>query len=190
MNSLADGYVSPEDYLARERLAETKSEYFDGQVLAMSGGTPQHALIPANIGALLWPQLRKGNCRVYNSDLRVATPNGRRFLYPDLTVVCGSLAFHDHHRDTVTNPKVVFEVLSKSIIGYDCEPKFLAYQAIPSLQEYVSVHQHEPLIEHYVRNNNETWTYRKLEGLEAVLQLPTIVCSLPLGEVYLSVFQA
>ena len=190
MNSLADDYVSPEEYLAMDRAAETKSEYFDGRVLAMSGGTSEHALLPSNLTGLLWPQLRVGNCRVYSSDLRVASPSGRRFFYPDLTVVCGQLEFHDRHRDTVTNPKVVFEVLSESTAGYDCGPKFLTYQTIPSLQEYVLVHQDVPLIEHYLRSSNETWIYRKAEGLEAVLELPSIQSSLNLSEVYLSVFQA
>lgn len=190
MNSLADEHVSPEDYLARDRVAETKSEYFDGRVLAMSGGSPQHALIPSNLTAYLHPSLRAGNCRIYSSDLRIAAPSGRRFFYPDLSVVCGSLEFHDRHSDTVTNPKVVFEVLSESTAGYDCGPKFLTYQTIPSLQEYVLVHQDAPLIEHYVRSSNETWIYRKAEGLEAVLELPSIQCSLNLQEVYFSVFQA
>lgn len=190
MDNLSDNCVSPEDYLAQERLAETRSEYFDGQVLAMSGGSPEHALIPANIAGLLWPQLRSGSCRTYTSDLRVASASGRRFFYPDLTVACGSLEFHDQHRDTITNPKVVFEVLSGSSFGYDRGPKFIAYQGIPSLQEYVLVHQDEPMIEHFLRASNETWVYRKVEGLAAVLELPTIGCSLPLSEVYLSVFQA
>lgn len=190
MNRFADNYVSPEDYLALDRAAETKSEYFDGRVLAMSGGTPQHALIPSNITGLLWPQLKAGLCRTYNSDLRVAAPSGRRFFYPDLTVVCGSLEFHGRHRDTVTNPKVVFEVLSESTAGYDCGPKFLTYQTMPSLQEYVLVHQDAHLIEHYVRSQNETWIYRKVEGPEAVLELPSIQCSLNLEDIYLSVFQA
>lgn len=190
MNGLSDNFVSPEDYLARDRSAETKSEYFDGQVLAMSGGTPEHALIPSNITAYLHPQLRAGSCRIYSSDLRVASPSGRRFFYPDLTVVCGPLEFHDRHRDTVTNLRVVFEVLSEATNAYDCGPKFLTYQTIPHLQEYLLVHQDAPIIEHYVRSSNETCIYRKVEGLEAVLELPTIQCSLKLEEVFLSVFQA
>lgn len=190
MNSLADDYVSPEEYLDRERLAETKSEYYDGRVLAMSGGSPEHPLIPANLIANLHPQLRKGICRVYHSDLRVASSNGRRFFYPDLSVACGPPEFHDHHRDTVTNPKVLFEVLSRSSFVYDHGPKFLSYQTIPSLQEYLMVHQDQPLVEHFVRGKDETWVYRKYEGLQALFSLPSIDCLMSLEDVYLSVFQA
>lgn len=190
MNSRADDYVSPEEYLDRERLAETKSEYYDGQVLAMSGGSEEHSLIAANILAGLHSQLQPGPCRVYTSDMRIASASGRRFFYPDVTVICGPTEFHDLHRDTATNPKVVFEVLSRSTAAYDCGKKFFAYQAIPSLQEYLLVYQDAPLIEHYVRRSDETWIYQKVEGLQALLQLPTVERSLTLEKIYLSVFQA
>ena len=190
MNSLSDNYVSPEEYLAQERVAETKSEYYDGEVLARSGGSEEHSLIATNIASSLWNQLRGSKCRAYNSDLRVASSGGRRYFYPDVTVICGPTAFHDHHRDTATNPKVVFEVVSKTNAAFDTGKKFFAYQAIAGLQEYVLVYQFGPVLEHYVRSSNDTWIYQKEEGLEAVLKLPTIECSLKLEDVYLSVFQA
>jgi Uma2 family endonuclease len=190
MNSLSENYVSPEDYLAQERVAETKSEYYDGQVLAMSGGSPERSPVAGNILAALHPQLRRGPCRVYTSDLRVASASGRRYFYPDVTVICGPVEFHDEHRDNATNPKIVFEVVSKTSAAYETAKKFFAYQAIPGLQEYVRVYQFGPVHEHYVRSSNDTWIYQKVEGLAAILKLPTIECSLSLEDIYLSVFQA
>ena len=189
MVSLPDSYVSPEEYLARERATETKSEYWDGRIYAMSGGSVYHSLIAANLIAVLWPQLRGKPCRVHGSDLRISAANGKRYFYPDVSVICGPALFDDERKDTATNPTVIVEVLSESTAAYDRGPKFLSYQGIATLQEYLLVHQDQPVLEHYLRRSDDTWIYHKLEGTASGLDLPSIQCSLKLEEVYLSVFE-
>ncbi len=188
MVSLSDPYISPEAYLSQERAAQSKSEYWEGRIFSTSGGSEQHCLIAMNLGASLWQQLKGRSCRTYGSDMRIATSTGKRYFYPDLSVICGPTHFHDEHKDTATNPTVIVEVLSESTAAYDRGPKFLSYQGIATLQEYLLVHADQTLVEHYLRRPDESWIYQKLEGLTANLILPSIRCSLNLEEVYLSVF--
>lgn len=188
MASLSDPYISPEAYLAQERGAQFKSEYWDGRIYAMSGGSEQHCLIAMNLGASLWQQLKGRPCRPYGSDMRIATSTGKRYFYPDLSVICGPTQFHDEHKDTAVNPTVIVEVLSESTAAYDRGPKFLSYQGIVALQEYLLVHADQPIVEHYLSRPDDSWIYQKVEGLTANLILTSIQCSLNLEEVYLSVF--
>src|SRR6478672_4613835 len=118
MSAAPKPYISPEEYLERERQAETKSEYFAGEVFAMAGGTPEHSLIAANVTGGLWPQLLQKPCRVYTSDLRVHTSEPH-YSYPDVTVVCGEPQFLDEQRDTLLNPTVIVEVLSPTTEAWD-----------------------------------------------------------------------
>ena len=190
MATVPEPFVTPEEYLAQERLAFEKSEYIDGRIYAMSGGSEYHSVIGTNITAILWPQLRGRNCRVHGSDLRISSARGRRFFYPDASVICGPSQYHDDHRDTITNPIVLVEVLSESTGAYDKGPKFLSYQGIATLREYLLVHQDAALVEQYVKGDADTWHYRRIEGLESSIALQSVGCSLSLSEVYFSVFQA
>src|SRR5919206_4091804 len=160
MSSLPSYYLSPEEYLAIERKAEYKSEYFDGVVYAMAGGSERHNLIAANIIIALGVQLRDRPCRVYPSDLKVRVPNSRKFFYPDVSVVCGETQFADEERDVVLNPIVVVEVLSESTAAFDRGKKFQSYQQIESLQEYLLVSQDEFVVEHFLRQEGG-WFYTK-----------------------------
>src|SRR5215203_5528676 len=127
------------EYLRAEETAVEKHEFHDGEILAMSGGSPAHSLIATNAGREIGNRLKGKPCRVYNSDLRVAVAASARFVYPDLTIVCGGLEFHpdDAKRHTVTNPRVLIEVLSPTTEAYDRGDKFAQYREIPSFQEYV-----------------------------------------------------
>ena len=111
--------ISPEEYLARERQAQTKSEYFDGEIFAMSGASEAHVLIVANVVTTLHDQLRGRDCRVYARDLRVKVSATRLYTYPDVVVVCGEARFEDERADTLMNPQVIVEVLSKTTQDYD-----------------------------------------------------------------------
>ena len=119
MESVHTSWISAEQYLAREQQAETKNEYYDGSIYAMSGAMPVHNLLVANVIGELRNGLRGGDCRVYASDLKVTTPNGKRYFYPDATIICGEPVLWDEHKDVVTNPKVIIEVLSASTAAYD-----------------------------------------------------------------------
>jgi Uma2 family endonuclease len=184
MSSIPNIYISPEEYLALERKAARKSEYIDGEIFAMAGGSEIHNLIVANIIAGLHSQLFGSSCRVYPSDLKVRAPQPRYFYYPDVTVVCGDTQFHDEHKDVVLNPVVIFEVQSEATAAFDRGKKFQDYQQLETLVEYILVAQDETLAEHYIKQENGSWIYTKLSGLEASLILPTIKCELKLGFIY------
>jgi Uma2 family endonuclease len=184
MSTLTVTHVTPEEYLAAERLSETRSEYLDGGVFPMPGGGLNHNQITLNLALELGTQLRTTPCRVLWMDLKVRMPDSRKFCYPDLVVVCAELQFHDDRKDVILNPDLVVEVLSPSTEAFDRGAKFRAYQTMESLKEYLLVSQGKPLIEQYLRNDDGEWRYRAAEGLESALTLPSIGCTLNLGAVY------
>jgi Uma2 family endonuclease len=177
-------HVTPEEYLAAERLSETRSEYFDGGVCPMTGGTVSHNRITVNLILELGTQLRSADCRVHATDLKLALPGSGKFFYPDVLVVCGDLQIYDERKDIITNPDLVIEVLSPSTEAFDRGAKRLAYMTLESLKEYLLVAQDSPLVEQYVRNEDGSWTYTAAEGLEGSLMLPSVECTLNLGAVY------
>ena len=184
MASVPIYYLSPEEYLALERKAEFKSEYMEGVVYAFAGGSERHNLIVANIIIALGSQLNGRPCKVYPSDLKIRTPNSKRFFYPDVSVVCGEVESADDKRDVILNPTLIVEVSSESTAAFDRGKKFLSYQQISSLQEYLLVSQDEILVEGYARQGNDTWIYTKVTGLEGSLTLRSIECELALKDVY------
>ena len=162
-----------------------KFAFNDGYVFDMARGTKEHALITANLTALLHTALRGGPCTVYTSDLRVRTAHGRGYSYPDVTVSCGEEAFFDG--DTLESPTAVFEVLSASTEGYDRGDKFRQMRTADTLRAYVLLSQYAPVAEAYERETDGTWKYRVAEGLDAVLDLRTLGVAVPLAEVYAKV---
>lgn len=184
MASLPSYYLSPEEYLALERKAEYKSEYVDGVMYAMAGGSERHNLIAGNLITELNIQLRKTPCKVYPSDLKVRVPNSKKFFYPDVSVVCGETQFADDEHDVVLNPLLIVEVLSESTAAFDRGKKFQSYQQIEFLQEYLLVTQDEYVVEHYLRQENGHWLYTKITGLEETISLPTLKCQLALSDIY------
>jgi Uma2 family endonuclease len=184
MSSLPSYYLSPEEYLSIERHAKHKSEYVDGVMYAMAGGSERHNLIAGNLITELNIQLRVAPCRVYPSDLKVRVPNSKRFFYPDVSVVCGETQFADDERDVVLNPVLIVEVLSEGTAAFDRGKKFQSYQQIESLQEYLLISQDEFVVEHYLRQENGQWLYTKVNDLEETVILPTLKCQLVLSDIY------
>jgi Uma2 family endonuclease len=177
-------YVTPDEYLATQRLSEDRAEYLDGVVYPMTGATINHIRIVANLTAELVVQLRGRKFDVLPIDMKVRLPDSQKFFYPDVTVVGGEPRLHDDRKDIILNPVLIVEVLSPSTEAFDRGAKFLAYQTLDSLKEYVLVVQDRPVVEHYVRGENGTWTYAMASGLEASLTLPSIECTLNLSAVY------
>lgn len=173
-----------EDYLDFERSVETKHEFDRGEVYAMAGASEQHTLIATNIAASLNFQLKGRDCRVYQSDLRVKVADSGLYAYPDVTVVCGERQFTDEKRDTITNPTVLIEVLSPSTENYDRGTKFRRYRALETFQEYVLVEQDVPHVEHYQRQADGGWMLKDVIGLDSVIELSSISCTLALTDVY------
>src|SRR5437868_10735248 len=184
MSTLPSYYLSPDEYLAIERKAEFKSEYVDGVMYAMAGGSERHNLIAGNTLTALNNQLREAPCRVYPSDLKVRVPNSKRFFYPDVSVVCGETKFADDERDVILNPVLIVEVLSESTAAFDRGKKFQSCQQIESLQEYLLVAQDEYVLEHYLRQETGHWLYTKVSGLNETIVLPTLRCQLTLQSIY------
>jgi Uma2 family endonuclease len=180
-------YLTPEEYLAIERAAEYKSEYIDGVMYAMAGGSPKHSLISGNVLTELNVQLKDSPCLVFNSDLKVRVPSSRRFHYPDVIVVCDKPEYADDEQDVLLNPLLLVEVLSKSTAGYDRRQKFLYYQELESFREYLLIAQDEPLVLHHVKQPNGTWIVTRIAGLEQNVELLTIKCRLPLKDIYAKV---
>ena len=176
--------VTPEEYLAAERLSETKSEYLDGGIYPMTGASLNHGRIVLNVATELALQLRERDCDVLVADMKVRLQESRKFFYPDVCVLCGDPQFHDERKDIITNPDLVIEVLSPSTEAFDRGAKFQAYRTVASLKEYVLVAQDSPTVEQYVRNDNGSWTLTTVAGLESTLTLPSVECTLNLAAVY------
>jgi Uma2 family endonuclease len=184
MSTQPKPYIRPEQYLAIERAAELKSEYFDGEMFAMSGGTLDHATVKDNLTILLGTQLRNRPCRTASSDLRVQTdPNGPYF-YPDIVVFCGKPPLADQHRDMLTDATLIIEVLSPSTERYDRTFKFEHYRRLPSLKDYIVIAQDSVHIEHKTRLGDGTWSVVATSDPDAVIQLPSIECSIHVAGVY------
>ena len=177
-------YSTPEEYLALERQAEYKNEYFDGEIFAMVGASRKHNLITTNITRELSQQLKTKPCEVYSSDMRIRIPHANIYTYADVTVVCGEPKFEDAELDTLLNPDVIVEVLSKSTASYDRRQKFAFYRTIESLTDYLLVSQDGFHVEHYARQNDGRWLLSDFRSPEDVLPLDSLGCTLPLGEIY------
>lgn len=184
MSTQPKRYITPDDYLKAERAAEFKSEYFAGEVFAMTGATRRHNLVVGNLAGNLSQQLKACTCEVYASRMRVKVSATGLYTYPDVVVVCGEPLFEDGHQDTLLNPTLLIEAFSKSTENYDRGKKFGHYRRVESLQEYLLIAQDQPQVEHYLRRENNQWLLSEAAGLDAVLRLPSIECTLSLAEVY------
>jgi Uma2 family endonuclease len=178
-------YVTPEQYLEFDRNAEYKHEYFFGEIVAMPGGSFQHNLIAANATGELRNRLLGGPCRVLNSDMRIAIDKKTGYVYPDASVVCGQPEYTDEHKDTITNPKLVVEVLSPSTRKYDLGVKIHLYLKVPVLSDLLLVEQDKVWIEHWYRSTDGGWKNTVLEG--GILEITSLNCQIPLSDIYLGV---
>lgn len=183
MSALPKPRMSEAEYLAFERASPERHEFVDGEVYLMTGGTFRHARISGSLETALRNALRGKPCQPIGRDLRVKPQTGASYFYPDVLVYCGEPRLLDGHHDTLTNPVVIFEVLSDSTEKWDRGGKFLRYREFDTLQEYVLVAQDEALIEHY-RRTPEGWLLTEHRGLDAALPLPALELALPLAEVY------
>lgn len=171
------------EYLERERTAEVKAELFDGELWLMSGGTPDHALLTNNLGAVLHAILRGRPCRAYAESLRIYLPDLDEGAYPDLKVICGEVEHHEADDQAAINPLLLCEVLSDRTELYDRGEKFAKYRTLQSLQAYLLVDQHARRLELFERNDDGTWTY-SVAGAGESLRLRSLELALPVDEVY------
>ena len=184
MSALERTYCTAEQYLEIDRKAEYRSEYVDGEILAMAGASREHNRITINIGSALLVQLRGSSCEPFTTDLRVKGRTTGAYLFPDVVAGCAPLEFEDASLDILLNPVVLMEVLSPTTEKDDRSWKFAHYRRLATLTDYVMLSQYQPFVEHYTRQADDKWVLTELRGLEAVLHLPSIGCVLPLSVIY------
>jgi len=180
-------HYSEDDYFAVEASSGIKHEFYRGEIFAMAGASLAHNHISANVLSVLRSAVRPRGCSAFGSDLRVKTPDGL-FTYPDVMVVCGTVALTADRPDTITNPCVIVEVLSDATREYDRGEKFTLYQAIPTLQEYLLIEQDRVSATHWQRQPTGEWTAQTYVSLDVAISLPTLGVTLSLREIYLQVF--
>ncbi len=179
-----DVKYTPEEYLKMEREAVYKSEYFKGEIFAISGASRKHNLITLNVSSGLHQQLRKKKCEAYANDMRVKVSSTGLYTYPDIAVVCSPPQFDDAFSDTLLNPDVIIEVLSPSTEAYDRGAKFRNYRSVSSLSEYLLIHQDTCHVEHFVRRPDGTWLFQEYLKSDDVLAIEAIGCELKLDDIY------
>ncbi|MCC5613627.1 Uma2 family endonuclease [Nostoc sp. CHAB 5836] len=177
-------YYTPEEYLEIEEKAEYKSEYRNGEIVPMTGGTTNHNKISGNFYAYLKFGLRGNNYDVYIGDVRLWIPRYRQHTYPDVMVIEGEPIYTGTSTTTVMNPILIAEVLSKSTKNYDQGDKFLYYRSIPEFREYILINQYEYHVMQYVKTAENQWSFTELEDESATLSLQTIDFQIGLHNLY------
>jgi Uma2 family endonuclease len=177
---------TPGEYLAFERAAETRHEFFDGEIFAMAGASFEHNQIAGNLAFALRSQLRDRPCDVLSSDMRVKVEATGLFTDPDVVMVCGEPRFGDDALDTLLNPVLLVEVLSPSAEAYDRGRKFAHYRAIPSLTDYVLVAQDRRAVEHFARSDDGAWVLRAADENNggSTLRIESLGCDIALDNAY------
>jgi Uma2 family endonuclease len=167
-----------------ERGSETRHEFSGGEIFVMAGGSRRHNGISANVLRLLGNQLLERDCTVYGSDMRVGISSADKYTYPDAVAICGEEIFEDDNEDTLLNPTLIVQVLSKSTEAYDRGAKFEYYQTIESFQEYVLITQEPFRVEQFVRKQRNVWTYFEFRRAEDTVRLKSIDCEILLRDIY------
>jgi len=176
--------LTADEYLRIERLAETKSEYVNGKVYAMAGGTMTHGRIVGNIHRRIGNQLEKRPCEVFNSDVKVRIDKANAFRYADLSGLCGPIIHHDGERDAYCNPALIVEVLSPFTAAFDRGEKFNLYRLLDTFLEYLLVRQDCMEVELFSRESTQEWTSVIYNEAADVITLKSLNCTLTLEEIY------
>lgn len=177
-------YYTPEEYLAQEEVAQFHHEYRNGHIIPMTGGSINHNQIAGNVYALLRFMLRQTAFKSYIGDLRLWIPQYNQYTYPDILVIQGQAVFQNQRTDTILNPGLIVEVLSKSTKDYDRTDKFRYYRSIPELQEYVLIDQYEVGIEQYTKTENNSWLFRAYETNTEKLFLSSVNLEINTSDIY------
>ncbi|NEO28335.1 MAG: Uma2 family endonuclease [Kamptonema sp. SIO4C4] len=183
-STLSQRHYTVEDYLTQETQSEERHEYLDGEIVPMTGGTPNHNRITGNLLAFLNFALKGQPYDVFVTDQRLWIPEQRIYTYPDVMVIRQPLALQTGRNDTVTNPLMIAEVLSQSTRSYDKDRKFKAYRSIASFQEYLLIDQYTPHVERYTKTEEQTWLFREYDGLQATVSLQGFDFTIQLADLY------
>jgi Uma2 family endonuclease len=174
---------SPEEYLSLEEKAEFRSEFDDGIVVAMAGGTLDHARIINNLDHAFAVKIKK-NYESITTEVKVRVESYRKFYYPDVLVICGEPILYEKRNDTITNPILIVEVLSDNTEAKDRGEKMLAYRTLESLREYVLVSQSNAVVEQYIKNSEGNWIHKATIGSQSKVNFESIEVELAIEEIY------
>jgi Uma2 family endonuclease len=172
------------EYFRHDQRAQDKLEYFYGTIVAQAGATARHNAIVTNVIGHMFPQLRRQNCHIYPSDLRIQAINQHVYTYPNLSIVCGSPQFLEPNELTLVNPTIIIEILSPSTDAKDRNEKLVYYRSIDSLQEYILIDQNTPYVQRYTRQTAHFWYVHLTDALEEVITLDAVGVTLPMGAIY------
>jgi len=184
MQAIQRRYYTPEEYLALEEAADYKSEYIDGEIIPMAGGTVNHNRITGNIYAALNFAFKQQDYEVFMSDIRLWIPEKRMYTYPDVMIISGKPEFFNNRQDVVLNPRVIIEVLSKSTQDYDREDKFQAYRTISTFQEYLHIDQTQIRVEQYFKTGKKQWSLREYDAEDQAIAFNTVPWEISLADLY------
>jgi Uma2 family endonuclease len=184
MSTAPSKLLTSAEYLACERAADLKSEFYRGEMFAMAGANARHNRICVNLVAGLLEQARARGCQVFNSDMRVRVGNTGLYTYPDVSIACGKIEFEDDQEDVLLNPCVIFEVLSKSTERRDRGWKFDKYCELPSMVDYILISHDKALVEHFVRRPDDNWFLERHVKQDSLLKLEAVACNILLSGIY------
>lgn len=182
--ALEQRIYTPEQYLELELVSETRNEYRNGAIIPMTGGTPDHNEIAINLVSLLKSASRGKAYRIFATDQRLWIPDRNLYTYPDVMVVEKPLQLQTGRTDTVINPCLIAEVLSKSTQDYDHGEKFSAYRTIDSFREYLLIDQYSIHVEHYVKTAVHQWLLSEYDDPSFTLSLNTFAAQIPIMTLY------
>jgi Uma2 family endonuclease len=172
------------EYLQLEETAAYKNEYQDGEIVPMTGGTTDHNKIALNFAAYLKFALKGRKYNIFIGDVKLWIAQYRQATYPDVMLIEGEPIYYETGKTTVTNPRLIVEVLSKSTQNYDQGDKFLYYRSLPELQEYILISQSRPYIMQYNKTEDNKWLLTEYEGENASLSLTSVNFALSFQEIY------
>ena len=178
---------SVEEYLERETTAEFRSEYRDGEIIPMTGGTANHNYIALNLSSALKYGLKGQPYRVFIADMRLSIPSTTNYTYSDVMLVPTPVVYVEGRRDTIANPQIIVEVLSRSTGNYDRSEKFQSYRTINSFREYILIDQYSYYVEQFTKTEDGKWLLSEYKGNEAVLSLNSVEFQISLSKLYKNV---
>ena len=184
MQTIEQQIYTPEEYLELELASETRSEYRNGEIIPMTGGTPNHNDIAGNLYVLLKLALKGKSYRTFYVDQRLWIPDRNLYTYPDVMVLAKPLQLQPERTDTVINPCFIAEVLSKSTQDYDRGEKFVAYRTIDDFQEYLLIDQYSIHVEHYIKTAANQWLLSEYDDSAISLNFSVFEFEIKIAELY------
>jgi Uma2 family endonuclease len=174
-----------EEYLEIDRNTPYKNEFINGEIFAMVGASVSHNLISGNVFASLHNQLNEKDCLVFQNDMRVLPVRDGDYYYPDIVVVCGDAKFkEDEDLDTLLNPILIVEVLSKSTQNFDRGDKFENYRKNDSLNEYILISQDKVHIVQIIKQPDKKWLLSEVNNINEIIRFQSINCEIQIKDIY------